>query len=92
MSVALFEKINQELKAYTKELAYHMVGDPLVLGNLNAYLDISLANNLAVNLTTTGNNLTPKQFEVLSHKAIKQINFSINSYQANSHKKVWKSI
>lgn len=87
MSVALFEKINQELKAYTKELAYHMVGDPLVLGNLNAYLDISLANNLAVNLTTTGNNLTPKQFEVLSHRAIKQINFSINSYQANSHKK-----
>lgn len=87
MSLPLFEKINQELKPFTSELAYHIVGDPLVLSNLNAYLDISLASKLAVNITTTGNNLTPKQFEVLSHKGIRQVNFSINSYQANSHKK-----
>lgn len=87
MSLSLFEKINQQIKSYTNELAYHIVGDPLVLSNLNAYLDISFANDLSVNLTTTGNNLTPKQFEVLSHKAIRQVNFSINSYQANSHKK-----
>jgi len=87
MSVELFEKINQEVKAYTKELAYHIVGDPLILSNLRAYLDISLRHNLKVNLTTTGNKITQKDFNTLMHQAVKQINFSINSYQANSHKK-----
>lgn len=87
MSLEMFKKINQEVKSYTNELAYHIVGDPLVLSNLNAYLDISLDEKLKVHLTTTGNNLEEKHFESLSHQAIKQVNFSINSYNANSHKK-----
>ena len=87
MSLELFKTLNQELKPLTKELAYHIVGDPLVLSNLKAYLDISWDAGLKVNITTTGNNLDKKHFEVLSHRAIKQVNFSINSYQANTHKK-----
>jgi radical SAM protein with 4Fe4S-binding SPASM domain len=87
MSLELFEKINQELKPLTHELAYHIVGDPLVLSNLNAYLDISLKHKLKVNLTTTGNTISQKDFDNLTHRAVKQVNFSINSYQANSHKK-----
>jgi len=87
MSLELFEKINDELKGFTHELAYHIVGDPLVLSHLKAYLNISLKHGLKVNLTTTGNNVCQKDFENLSHQAIKQVNFSINSYQANSHKK-----
>lgn len=87
MSLELFEKINQEVKPYTKELAYHIVGDPLVLSNLKAYLDISFNHGLKVNLTSSGNNMTQKDFGTLSHAAIKQVNFSINSYHANSHKK-----
>ncbi|MGA1933200.1 radical SAM/SPASM domain-containing protein [Arcobacter sp. YIC-464] len=87
MSLEHFEDINAQLKEYTKQLAYHVVGDPLVLSNLNKYLDISLKNDLEVNITTTANNLNEKHFESLLHKAIRQINFSINSYNANSHKK-----
>jgi MoaA/NifB/PqqE/SkfB family radical SAM enzyme len=87
MSLELFKTLNQQLKPFTQELAYHIVGDPLVLSNLEAYLDISLEAKLKVNITTTGNNLEQKHFEVLTHRAIKQVNFSINSYQANSHKK-----
>lgn len=90
MPLKLFQKINQELKPYTNELAYHIVGDPLVLGNLEDYLDISFEEGLKVNITTAGNNLAQKHFDVLGHKAIRQINFSINSYSANSHKKSLK--
>ncbi|XPV83553.1 MAG: SPASM domain-containing protein [Halarcobacter sp.] len=81
-----FEKLNTQLKAVTKELAYHVVGDPLVLSNLDKYLDISLENNLKVNLTTAAYNLSKNSFETLMHKTIKQINFSLNSYNANTHK------
>ncbi len=87
MSLLLFEKINQEAKNYTKELAYHIVGDALVLSNLSEYLDISLKYNLKVNLTTSANELNEQNFNNLTHLAIKQINFSINSFNANSHKK-----
>ena len=57
MSLEKFDDLNFQLKPYTKELAYHMVGDPLVLSNLNEYLNISLKHDLKVNITTTANNI-----------------------------------
>jgi len=87
MSLTLFEKINQELSSFTKELAYHVVGDPLVLSNLHEYLDISFKHQLKVNLTTAANNLNKSQFNTLIHETVKQINFSINSFNANDFKK-----
>lgn len=87
MPLEKFEDINSQLTKFTKELAYHVVGDPLVLSNLNEYLNISLKHDLKVNITTTANNISAKNYETLMNKTIKQINFSINSYNANSHKK-----
>ena len=87
MSLEKFDDLNVQLKPYTKELAYHIVGDPLVLTNLNEYLNISLKHDLKVNITTTANNINDKHYEALLNPTIKQINFSINSYNANSHKK-----
>ena len=87
MSLEKFDDINAQLKPYTKELAYHIVGDPLVLSNLHEYLNISLKHELKVNITTTANNINKKHYVALMNPSIKQINFSINSYNANSHKK-----
>ncbi|WP_267284508.1 radical SAM/SPASM domain-containing protein [Aliarcobacter trophiarum] len=87
MSLELFDRLNSELKELTNELAYHVVGDPLVLGNLNEYLNISQKHNLKVNITTTANNISKRHYKALMNPTIKQINFSINSYNANSHKK-----
>jgi len=87
MKLSKFDELNKELKEVTNELAYHVVGDPLVLKNLSDYLDISLKHELKVNIVTTANNINQSFHETLMHKAIRQINFSINSYNANSHKK-----
>jgi radical SAM protein with 4Fe4S-binding SPASM domain len=89
MSLEHFDDINFQLKDFTKELAYHVVGDPLVLSNLEKYLDISLKHDLKVNITTTANNINQSHHNILMHDAIRQINFSINSYNANSHKKTF---
>ncbi|WP_366517901.1 SPASM domain-containing protein [uncultured Arcobacter sp.] len=86
MPLDKFDLLNKELVNVTKELAYHVVGDPLVLSNLNDYLDISKKYALKVNLTTTGYNLKEEQYETLTNDAIRQINFSVNSYNGNSHK------
>lgn len=89
MSLEKFDDLNKQLAPYTKELAYHVVGDPLVLSNLNEYLNISGKHNLKVNITTTANNLNEKHHKTLINQSIRQINFSINSYNANSHKKTF---
>ena len=87
MDLNTFDRLNFELKDITNELAYHIVGDPLVLTNLSEYLNISKKHNLKVNITTTANNISQKHYEALLNSTIKQINFSLNSYNANSHKK-----
>jgi len=87
MSLASFDKINNEVKHFTKELAYHIVGDPLVLSNLDEYLDISYQHDLKVNITTAASHLNQKHYKTLIHKTIKQVNFSINSFNANDFKK-----
>lgn len=87
MALEEFDSLNNQIKEFSNELAYHIVGDPLVVPNLEDYLNISLKNDLKVNLTTTANNMKKIKFETLFNKAIRQINFSINSYNGNSHKK-----
>lgn len=82
MSLELFEKINFELKNFTNQISYHIVGDPLAISNLSDYLNISEKANLKVNITTAG---TYKfDYKLLTHPTIRQINFSLNSFNANN--------
>ena len=84
MDLELFSKANAEAKAFTNDIAYHVVGDPLLVTNLREYLDISHAHGLNVHITTAGYYLKENHAELLNHSAIKQINFSLNSYRGNS--------
>lgn len=83
MEVELFKKINAEVKAFTNDIAYHVVGDPLLVENIREYLDISHEAGLNVHITTAGYYLKPWHVEALNHPCIKQINFSLNSYRGN---------
>ncbi len=83
MSLEFFETIVSQVKSYTKEVACHVVGDPLTLNNLNEYLDILDKHQLKAILTTSGYYTKKQTHNTLFHKAVKQINFSINSYNKN---------
>lgn len=84
MEVELFKKINEEVKTFTNDIAYHVVGDPLLVENIQEYLDISHEVGLNVHITTAGYYLKPWHTEALNHPCIKQINFSLNSYRGNT--------
>jgi len=83
MELELFKKINTEVKTFTNDIAYHVVGDPLLVENIEEYLDISHDVGLNVHITTAGYYLKPWHIEALNHPSIKQINFSLNSYRGN---------
>lgn len=87
MTLEFFENILMQLKPYTKEIAYHIFGDPLTLNNLDKYLDLSLKHNFKVHITTTGYYLDKFDLNLFLHPAIKQINFSLNSFNKNDMKK-----
>ncbi len=84
MSLSFFEKVLMELRPYTKSLSFHVMGDPLTLSNLFEYLELAGKQGFEVELTTSGYYLKKTPVEVLFHKAVRQLNISLNSYNKNS--------
>ncbi|MDR1285307.1 MAG: SPASM domain-containing protein [Campylobacteraceae bacterium] len=84
MNLELFEKILQELKGKTKEIALHVMGDPLLNKNLKYYLDLAYKFSHKVSLTTSGFYLSLQEQKTLTHSAISQLNISLNSFNENS--------
>ncbi len=83
MDLDFFESIVKQAKVYTKEIACHVVGDPLTLSNLDAYLDIIHKHGLKAMLTTSGYFLKKHTYDTLFHPCVKQINISLNSFNKN---------
>jgi radical SAM protein with 4Fe4S-binding SPASM domain len=83
MDLEFFESIIIQAKAYTKEIACHVVGDPLTQSNLDAYLNIIHKYGLKAVLTTSGYFLKKHRYETLFHPCVKQINISLNSFNKN---------
>lgn len=83
MELDFFEKIIVQAKRYTREIACHVVGDPLTLNNLHDYLDILEKHKMKAMLTTSGYFLKKHSYATLFHPAVKQINISLNSFNKN---------
>ncbi|RLA72074.1 MAG: radical SAM protein [Epsilonproteobacteria bacterium] len=83
MSVEFFDSIVRQAKAYTTEVACHVVGDPLTLSNLHEYLDILEQHKMKTVLTSSGYYLKKHTYQTLFHPTVKQINISLNSYNKN---------
>ena len=83
MDLAFFESVIQQVKPYTKEIACHVLGDPLTQSNLHDYLDIIHKYGLKAMLTTSGYFLKKHSYETLFHPCVKQINISLNSFNKN---------
>ncbi len=83
MDLPFFESLITQLKPYTKEIACHVLGDPLTQSNLHDYLDVIHKHGLKAMLTTSGYFLKKHRDETLFHPAVKQINISLNSFNKN---------
>ncbi len=78
-----FEHILKEVQHYTDDIALHVVGDPLVVRDLDQYLDLVQKYDLKAHITTSGYHLKNVNFDTLIHPSIKQVNFSLNSFNKN---------
>ena len=83
MDLDFFETIVQQARNFTKEIACHVFGDPLILSNLEEYLNIIHKYDMKAVLTTSGYFMKKHSYSTLFHPAIKQINISLNAFNKN---------
>ena len=84
MELLFFKKVVEELSEYTDEIALHVMGDPMVLSNVESYLDIAHHTRLKVMITTSGFYLDNQRQKALMHPSIRQVNISLNSFNKNN--------
>lgn len=84
MSLSFFESILVQLAEYTHDIALHVMGDPMVLSNLDDYLEVAHGLGFTVMITTSGFYLDGPRRAMLLHPCIKQVNISLNSFNKNS--------
>lgn len=80
-----FEIILDKIKPYTNYINLHLMGEPLLNSNLEEFLEIAYINGFKVNLTTNGTLLLDCEEYLLKSKAVRQINISLHSFEANSN-------
>jgi radical SAM protein with 4Fe4S-binding SPASM domain len=83
MELEAFDAFLHDAKQYTSLIACHVFGDPLTVSNLSDYLDLIEKHAMKAELTTSGYFLNKHSESTLFHKAVKQINISLNSFNKN---------
>jgi len=83
MEPALFERVARAVAPLTDEVCFHLMGEPLLHPQFDAYLHFCETLGVSVNLTTNGILLNPGRIKALESPALKQINFSLQSFESN---------
>ena len=85
MDAQKFEEVISKVHKYTNMVCLHVKGEPLVHQDLNKILDILGKYNLKANITTNGTLIKQNLQTIKQTNAVKQINFSIHSFNQNNN-------
>lgn len=83
MDRELFGRILEEVREFTRQLYFHVLGEPLLHPDLDVFLDMCHAYGFKVNITTNGTLIDKRAEILLSKPALRQVNFSLHSFEAN---------
>jgi len=83
MTIESFSKILDQIKPYTSYIYLHVKGEPLLHPELDEFLDLSYEKGFQVNITTNGTLIHKVHDMLLCKPALRQINFSLHSFDSN---------
>lgn len=84
MTVNNFSNIISKIKPYTDFVYLHVMGEPLLHPNIGEILDVCQEYDIQANMTTNGTLIEEKGDIILNKKALRQINYSLHSFPANT--------
>lgn len=79
-----FKRILTAIRPYTDYVFFHLMGEPLLNPNLGSFFKMSHEAGLKVNITTNGTLLDHAQPVLLKAPALRQVNISVSSFEANA--------
>jgi len=83
MKLSTFEHILRQIKGYSEHIYFHVLGEPLLHPELEDFLKLSLDYGYIVNITSNGTLIDKAKTVLLKSPALRQINFSLHSFDAN---------
>ncbi len=83
MGEDLFEKIIAEMGPLTDEVCFHLMGEPLAHPQFSRFVEICAQYKVPVNITTNGTLLNDSRSISLLHPIVRQVNFSLQSFESN---------
>ncbi|KGK89548.1 radical SAM/SPASM domain-containing protein [Clostridium sp. HMP27] len=83
MSIKTFQKILDQIRPYTDYIYLHVKGEPLLHPEIDKFLDLSYEKGLKVNITTNGTLINKTKDKLITKPALRQINFSLHSFDGN---------
>ncbi len=83
MDIDLFRSIIAQVAPLTDQVAFHLMGDPLVHPKLAEFVAICGEYGVPIFMVTNGVLLRDKNAELLLHPAFRQVNFSLHSFHDN---------
>jgi len=83
MKLSTFENILKQIKGHSEHIYFHVLGEPLLHPELEDFLRLSNEYGYIVNLTTNGTLIDKAKNVLIRSEALRQINFSLHSFDAN---------
>jgi radical SAM protein with 4Fe4S-binding SPASM domain len=83
MGRELFGRVIRDVAPLAEQACFHLMGEPLTHPLFAEFVALCAAESLPVNLTTNGTLLSEGRVEALLNPIVRQVNFSVHSFQAN---------
>jgi radical SAM protein with 4Fe4S-binding SPASM domain len=83
MDLVTFERIAREVQPFVDEICLHLMGEPLGHPDFPACIEVCARLGLPVSVTTNGTLLTGPRREALLDPIVRQVNVSVQSFEAN---------
>lgn len=83
MDLDLFESIIRQVAPLTEQVAFHLMGDPLVHPLLREMVEICATHQAPIFFVTNGVLLKEEKADLLLNPAFRQVNFSLHSFHDN---------
>lgn len=84
MDKSMFEAILTKIKGYSEHLYFHVMGEPLLHPEIGHFLELCGIHGFRVNVTTNGTLVEKASDSIISKPALRQVNFSLHSFEANA--------
>ncbi|MDE2511636.1 MAG: SPASM domain-containing protein, partial [Elusimicrobia bacterium] len=78
-----FQHVIGQVAPLAEQVCLHLMGEPLTHPHIFEFVEICSNAGLPVNITTNGTLLNAARIEALLHRGVRQVNFSIHSFESN---------